>query len=108
MEGVCPDGTVCDRNAEVSSFSKWQCCFGYFFFVSGKEGRRGVYILQINIYLSFKCKHAGGNTYRCKCKIGLAGDGHFCGPDFDMDGKENKNSLRKLTVFASTDICIHL
>lgn len=22
MEGVCPDGTVCDRNAEVSSFSK--------------------------------------------------------------------------------------
>ena len=35
------------------------------------------------------CKHSGSNTYRCKCKVGWAGDGHFCGPDKDLDGVRN-------------------
>lgn len=46
--GICPDGTVCDLNAD--------------------------------------CKHAGGFEFKCKCKIGWAGDGTFCAPDTDLDG----------------------
>lgn len=53
VEGMCPDGTYCDRNAE--------------------------------------CKHIGGYSFRCKCKIGWAGDGTFCGPDSDMDGWPDHN-----------------
>ncbi|XP_055547230.1 cartilage oligomeric matrix protein isoform X2 [Wyeomyia smithii] len=48
VEGMCFDGTVCDRNAI--------------------------------------CRHAGSNTYKCKCKVGWAGDGFHCGPDRDLDG----------------------
>lgn len=32
------------------------------------------------------CVHAGGFRFRCKCKIGWAGDGLRCGMDSDMDG----------------------
>lgn len=46
--GLCPDGTLCDRNAE--------------------------------------CFHHTGRTFRCKCKVGWAGDGQMCGPDRDLDG----------------------
>ncbi|KAL7032234.1 hypothetical protein ACKWTF_007258 [Chironomus riparius] len=48
VAGMCPDGTICDRNAV--------------------------------------CQHAGGNRYRCKCKVGWAGDGLFCATDKDLDG----------------------
>ncbi|XP_058820775.1 cartilage oligomeric matrix protein isoform X2 [Topomyia yanbarensis] len=48
VEGMCFDGTVCDRNAV--------------------------------------CRHAGSNTYNCKCKVGWAGDGFYCGLDRDLDG----------------------
>lgn len=39
--GMCPDGTMCDKNAH--------------------------------------CKPGEGYSYRCKCKVGWAGDGLFCG-----------------------------
>uniref|UniRef100_A0A336MYP0 CSON009653 protein n=1 Tax=Culicoides sonorensis TaxID=179676 RepID=A0A336MYP0_CULSO len=32
------------------------------------------------------CRQGEGNSYRCKCKIGFAGDGLQCGPDKDLDG----------------------
>jgi syndecan 4 len=32
------------------------------------------------------CLHVGGNSYKCKCKVGFAGPGQFCGPDKDLDG----------------------
>lgn len=48
IPGMCPDGSVCDRNAV--------------------------------------CQHAGGNRYRCKCKVGWAGDGTHCAIDKDLDG----------------------
>ncbi|XP_038110404.1 cartilage oligomeric matrix protein [Culex quinquefasciatus] len=48
VEGMCLDGTICDKNAI--------------------------------------CKHAGGNTYKCKCKVGWAGNGFHCGLDRDLDG----------------------
>lgn len=33
-----------------------------------------------------ECKHMGSHSFRCKCKLGWAGDGFFCGPDRDLDG----------------------
>lgn len=33
-----------------------------------------------------ECKHLDGLAYRCKCKLGWAGDGNFCAPDRDLDG----------------------
>ncbi|KAG4072453.1 hypothetical protein HA402_004385 [Bradysia odoriphaga] len=69
MEGVCPDGTVCDRNAE--------------------------------------CKHAGGYRFKCKCKIGLAGDGNFCGPDSDMDGWPDHH-LNCTDIRCRKDNCMHV
>ncbi|XP_053693296.1 cartilage oligomeric matrix protein [Sabethes cyaneus] len=48
VDGMCLDGTICDRNAV--------------------------------------CRHAGSNTYKCKCKVGWAGDGFYCGSDRDLDG----------------------
>lgn len=48
IPGVCPDGTICDSNAD--------------------------------------CKHVGSYSFRCKCKMGWAGDGFFCGLDRDLDG----------------------
>ncbi|XP_058454904.1 cartilage oligomeric matrix protein isoform X2 [Malaya genurostris] len=32
------------------------------------------------------CKHTGSNMYKCKCKVGWAGDGFHCGMDRDLDG----------------------
>lgn len=69
MEGMCPDGTFCDRNAD--------------------------------------CKHAGGYTFRCKCKIGWAGDGVFCGPDSDMDGWPDHN-LNCTDVRCRMDNCLYV
>lgn len=48
VAGMCPDGTMCDKNAN--------------------------------------CRHAGSNRYRCKCMVGFAGSGYFCGSDKDLDG----------------------
>uniref|UniRef100_A0AAG5CPB1 Thrombospondin n=1 Tax=Anopheles atroparvus TaxID=41427 RepID=A0AAG5CPB1_ANOAO len=39
------------------------------------------------------CKHAGNNKYRCKCKVGWAGDGFLCGADKDLDGWPDTNLL---------------
>lgn len=69
MEGMCPDGTFCDQNAE--------------------------------------CHHAGGNQYRCRCKIGWAGDGYFCGSDSDMDGYPDHN-LNCTDVRCKVDNCIYV
>ncbi|XP_063227789.1 cartilage oligomeric matrix protein [Bacillus rossius redtenbacheri] len=49
--GMCPDGSVCDPNADCVRTGP-ECCI----------------------------------TYKCKCKIGWAGDGKNCGPDRDLDG----------------------
>jgi syndecan 4 len=27
------------------------------------------------------CLHIGGNNYKCKCRVGFAGPGNFCGPE---------------------------
>lgn len=32
------------------------------------------------------CLHVGGHSYKCKCKVGFAGPGNYCGPDRDLDG----------------------
>lgn len=32
------------------------------------------------------CQQAQGHSYRCKCKVGWAGDGYYCGHDKDLDG----------------------
>ncbi|XP_022257028.1 cartilage oligomeric matrix protein-like isoform X2 [Limulus polyphemus] len=33
----------------------------------------------------------GLNSYSCRCRIGWAGDGRFCGPDKDLDGWPDTN-----------------
>lgn len=69
VEGMCPDGTYCDRNS--------------------------------------KCVHAGGNRYRCKCKIGWAGDGLFCGVDSDIDGWPD-HQLNCTDVRCQRDNCVYV
>ncbi|XP_026283564.2 cartilage oligomeric matrix protein isoform X1 [Frankliniella occidentalis] len=32
------------------------------------------------------CVRHTANSYRCRCRVGFAGDGHICGPDRDLDG----------------------
>lgn len=36
--------------------------------------------------INAECKHGEGFAYRCKCKVGWAGDGSVCGHDRDLDG----------------------
>lgn len=59
------------------------------------------------VYFSYKCKHAGGYTFKCKCKIGLSGDGHFCGPDSDMDGWPDHN-LNCTDIRCRKDNCVYV
>lgn len=32
------------------------------------------------------CFHVGYDRYKCKCRVGFAGDGFVCGADSDLDG----------------------
>lgn len=69
VEGMCPDGTVCDRNAD---------CIG-----------------------------STGFRFRCKCKIGWAGDGFICGPDSDLDAWPDHH-LNCTDVFCRKDNCVYV
>lgn len=69
VEGMCADGTYCDRNSE--------------------------------------CLHIGGYKFRCKCKIGWAGDGFFCGTDSDMDGWPD-HRLNCTDVRCKNDNCVYI
>ena len=42
----------------------------------------GMTVCDKNAY----CQNIGGRRYGCKCKVGFAGDGFFCGGDKDLDG----------------------
>lgn len=54
-----------------------------------------------------ECVHAGGYRFQCKCKIGWAGDGFFCGADSDMDGWPDRQ-LNCSDPRCSQDNCVYV
>lgn len=50
------------------------------------------------------CRSIGGRRYGCKCKVGFAGDGFFCGSDRDLDGWPDQD-LRCPSMMCRQDNC---
>ena len=87
----CRDGTArCGSNSQcVNTEGSYDCSCSRGFSRNSTYGCLPVVGMCLDGTICDKnamCKHSGSNTYRCKCKVGWAGDGHFCGPDKDLDG----------------------
>lgn len=50
------------------------------------------------------CRSLGGRRFGCKCKVGFAGDGFYCGSDKDLDGWADRD-LGCPSVLCRKDNC---
>lgn len=89
IPGMCPDGTVCDKNAVCRHLGASEVfCFTRFLSIHFSNWH---WLLQ----------------FRCVCKIGFGGDGHFCAPDSDLDGWPD-HALNCTDIRCKSDNCLYV
>ncbi|XP_022191511.2 cartilage oligomeric matrix protein [Nilaparvata lugens] len=104
--GGCAPNSVC-TNTE-GSFHCGSCKMGYIGNqTSGCRNQPGLCPDGTQCDSNAECVRVSYHSYRCKCKVGYAGDGQVCGSDRDLDGWPD-HQLRCSDAHCKKDNCVNI
>lgn len=102
--------TVCGVNSDctniIGSF-RCTCINGYEWSAGKCTKMEGMCLFNEDCDRNAECMLTGTNKFKCKCKVGWAGNGFICGTDTDVDGWPD-NKLNCTEAECNQDNCAEI